>query len=88
MLGGVLITRIPPGMGIDPHTDHGWHVEYYDKFYLSLKSAPGATFHRADEVINPKPGDLYHFDNRLEHSVRNDSNQDRITLITCIRRAP
>lgn len=85
MIGGVLITRIPAGCGIDPHIDRGWHVNYYDKFYLSLKSAPGATFHCGDEVINPAPGDLYHFDNRLEHWVRNDSDSDRMTLIICIR---
>lgn len=85
MLGGVLITRIPAGCGIDPHIDMGWHVNYYDKFYLSLKSAPGATFHCGDEVINPAPGDLYHFDNRLEHWVKNESEEDRMTLIVCIR---
>jgi hypothetical protein len=85
MLGGVLITRIPADHGIDPHIDIGWHVEYYDKFYLSLRSAPGAIFHCGDESINPAPGDLYHFDNRREHSVKNDSAEDRMTLIVCIR---
>jgi hypothetical protein len=85
MLGGILITRIPAGCGIDPHIDQGWHVNYFDKFYLSLKSAPGATFHCGDEVINPAPGDLYHFDNRLEHWVKNESDSDRMTLIVCIR---
>ncbi|PTB28841.1 hypothetical protein C9I56_11160 [Paraburkholderia caribensis] len=88
MLGGVLITRIPAGCGIDPHVDTGWHVNYYDKFYLSLRSEPGATFHCGDEVINPRPGDLYHFDNRREHWVRNDSDGDRMTLIICIRVDP
>lgn len=85
MLGGVLITRIPDGNDIDPHTDHGWHVEYYDKFYVSLASAPGAEFWCGDEMINPEVGDIYHFDNRLEHWVTNRSGQDRITLIVCIR---
>ena len=85
MLGGVLITRIPPGGKIAPHEDKGWHVEYYDKFYISLNSAPGATFHCGDEVINPEVGDCWRFDNRREHWVNNDSDQDRITLIVCIR---
>lgn len=85
MLGGVLITRIPPGEGIAPHIDRSWHVEYYDKFYLSLKSAPGANFYCGDEMINPAPGDVYRFDNRKRHWVTNDSDQDRITLIVCIR---
>jgi hypothetical protein len=87
MLGGVLITRIPPGEGIGKHIDRGWHVDYYDKFYVSLRSAPGANFHCADEVINPEPGDVYWFDNRAEHWVENNSVEDRITLIVCIRTA-
>lgn len=85
-LGGVLITKIPPGCGIAPHVDKGWHVGYYDKYYLSIKSAKGATFHHCSgEFINPVPGDIWLFDNRLEHWVKNESNEDRITLIICIR---
>lgn len=89
MLGGVLITRIPPGEGIGVHTDEGWHVEYYDKFYLSLKSAPGAEFVCDDGIwsdrLHPLPGEIWLFDNRKKHWVENHSNEDRITLIMCIR---
>lgn len=85
MLGGVLITQIPPGGRIAPHEDKGWHVGYYDKFYISLESAPGATFHCGSEVINPETGDCWRFDNRREHWVNNDSRQFRRTLIVCIR---
>jgi hypothetical protein len=84
-LGGVLITRIPTGRGIAPHVDRGWHVEYYDKYYVSLKSARGASFHCGDEWICPRPGDIYRFDNRIEHWVENQSGFDRVTLIVCIR---
>lgn len=89
MLGGVLITKIPPGCSIEPHIDAGWHVEYYEKFYLSLQSVPGAVFgcsHRGDrEELEPYPGEVWLFDNRKVHWVQNDSDQDRITLIVCIR---
>jgi hypothetical protein len=85
-LGGVLITRIPPGQGIAPHVDRGWHVGYYDKYYVSIQSGIGATFHHSSgEYINPLAGDIWLFDNRLEHWVKNQSNEDRITLIVCIR---
>jgi len=84
-LGGVLITKIPAGGKIDAHTDHGWHVEYYDKFYLSIKSQPGANFYCGDEVICPHPGDIWYFDNREPHWVINESNDDRITMIICIK---
>lgn len=89
MLGGVLITRIPDGCGIDPHIDSGWHVEYYDKFYLSLQSAPGAEFHceheGVHEALSPAPGDIHLFDNKKKHWVTNTSGHDRITMIICIR---
>lgn len=89
MLGGVLITRIPPGQGIGRHVDRGWHVEYYDKFYVSLKSAPGADFvceqGGVTERLNPKPGEVWLFDNRKPHWVENNSMEERITLIVCIR---
>lgn len=88
-IGTILITRIPPGSKIDPHLDIGWHVDYYDKFYVSLQSAPGAKFicHQpgGDEILEPKVGECWRFDNRILHSVVNESNQDRVTLIVSIR---
>jgi hypothetical protein len=85
MLGGVLITKIPPGGQILPHLDKGWHVEYYSKFYVSLSSAPGAVFATASQEICPKPGEVHLFDNRKLHWVDNQSEVDRISLIVCIR---
>lgn len=88
MIGGVLITKIPPGGRIERHTDSSWHVDYFDKFYLSLQSAPGAIFgceHDGEtEILNPEIGDIWRFDNRMLHWVVNDSPVDRITCIICI----
>lgn len=92
MLGGVLITRIPPGGEIDWHADAGWHVEYFEKFYLSIQSRPGAAFLCKDregiEALEPAEGDVWRFDNRKPHAVQNNSADDRITAIICIRCAP
>lgn len=91
MLGGILITRIPPGGKIDPHVDRGWHVDYYDKFYLALQNDPGATFFcqgpddDAAEGLTPEAGEIWRFDNRMPHWVENNSERDRITAIICIR---
>jgi len=84
-LGGILITRIPPGAGIAPHRDASWHVEHYDKFYVQLKNPPGAVFWTEDEVNRPLPGDIYRFDNRVLHWVKNEGKSERMTLIVCIR---
>ena len=90
MIGGVLITKIPPGCSILSHADIGWHVEQYEKYYISLQSAPGSLFicnegQEDEEVLNPLVGDCWLFDNRKYHSVHNRSGVDRITLIVCGR---
>lgn len=90
MLGGILITRIPPGGRIAPHVDLGWHVNYYDKFYVALKSPIGSSFSTVTptgtETITPAAGDIHRFDNRNLHWVENSSNwEDKMTLIVCVR---
>lgn len=89
MLGGVLITKVPAGKKVYPHVDDGWHVQYYDKFYIQIQGAKGCDFCCQEdgeiERFNPKTGQLYMFDNRKMHWVDNDSDVDRITLIVCIR---
>ena len=89
MLCGVLLTRIPPGHGIDRHTDDSWHVHFTDKLYVCVASEPGAIFGAEDangtEELSPLPGEVHLFDNRAPHWVRNASNADRITLIVCVR---
>lgn len=90
-LGGVMITKTPPGGRIDAHTDAGWHAGYYDKYFVALKTEPGTTFWFAPEgadkpeVIYPRTGEIYQFRNDIVHGVTNDSGDDRIAMIVCIR---
>jgi hypothetical protein len=86
-LGGVLITKIPAGEQCLPHVDGGWHATYYEKFAVQLASAPGQAFCFEDATLNAQPGELYTFDNSKTHWVINDSAEDRMTLIICIRRS-
>jgi len=85
-LGDILITKLPPGGKIHPHVDGGWHAKYYQKFYVPIKNAPGATFNFEDGIIEPDEGDVYYFENDKLHWVENKSQQDRIAMIICIRR--
>lgn len=85
-LGGILITRIPPGGRVEPHIDRGWHAGYYEKFAVSLKAGPGQAFNFEDGPFVTAPGDLFTFDNSQSHWVTNDSEEERVTLIICIRR--
>lgn len=85
-LGGVLITKIPPGAAVKPHTDPGWHARYYDKFAVQVASHPLQAFCFDDEQLTTRPGDVFWFDNSQEHWVTNESDEARITLIVCIRK--
>jgi hypothetical protein len=83
-LGGVIITRIPPGKQVYPHVDPGWHAQYYDKFIIQIQSAPGQAFCFEDGEFPADTGDSYWFDNSVSHWVVNRSRVDRISLIVCL----
>lgn len=85
-LGGVLITRIPPGRSVKPHTDPGWHARRYEKFGVQIASAPGQAFCFDGEQLETRPGDVFWFDNAHTHWVTNDTPYERITMIVCIRK--
>lgn len=86
-LGGVLITRIPPHGEVKPHTDTAWHASHYEKLAIQVKGNKDQVFCFEDAELRPVPGDLYTFDNSHLHWVKNDSEEERITLIICLRRA-
>lgn len=85
-LGGVLITRIPAGGEVKPHVDTGWHAGYYDKFAIQLKGTAEQAFCFEDSRLSALPGETYTFDNSRLHWVLNPSEQERMTLIACIKR--
>ncbi|GAA0260617.1 hypothetical protein GCM10009126_27580 [Rhodanobacter caeni] len=84
-LGGVLITRVPPGGRVEPHIDDGWHASYYHKIAVQLRGNAEQAFCFDDAELRPMPGDVYTFDNSQRHWVVNESHDERITLIICIR---
>lgn len=85
-LGGVLITRIPPGAMCRPHADLGWHALHYEKYAIQLTSAPGQRFCFEGESLETKPGDVFWFNNQHTHWVENPTPYERVTLIVCIRK--
>lgn len=53
-LGGILITKVAPGIGVPNHRDWGWHAEYYRKYYIPVKNKPGARFN-FDSSVDDAP---------------------------------
>lgn len=84
-LGGILITKIPPGGAVEPHVDISWHASYYDKYAIQLESHYDQAFCFEEGKYSAQPGEVYWFNNQVSHWVVNNSIVDRITLIVCIR---
>jgi hypothetical protein len=84
-LGRVMINRIAAGGRIYPHADTPEHAEYWDRYHVVLRSGPGCSFRCGDEQIHMATGEVWWFQNALEHEVWNNSDGDRIHLIVDVR---
>ena len=84
-LGRVMVTKLPPGGVITPHADSGEGVEFFTRYQIALQSRPGALFHCEDETVNFRSGEVWWVNNRVTHSVVNNSDDDRIVCIVDIR---
>lgn len=95
-LGRVFVSRIKPGGAIPPHTDRIGPAEeafpdrippaiYYDRYHVPLQSGPGCLFRCGDDRVLMNPGELWWFDNQIEHEVANQSGGDRVHLVIDIR---
>lgn len=88
-LGRVIITKLPPGKEITPHVDGGAPATYYQRYQLALQCLPGNVFRIGSdpnqEEVQFTTGDIWHINNRVEHSVINNSIDDRIVCIVDLR---
>ena len=84
-LGRCMINKLKPGGIIYPHADTPVHAEYWDRFHIVLSSQPGSNFRCGDEVVNMQQGEVWWFNNKIEHEVINNSADDRIHLVIDIR---
>jgi quercetin dioxygenase-like cupin family protein/GNAT superfamily N-acetyltransferase len=80
-LGRVMVVKLKPGGEIDAHEDQGKYAKTFSRFHLVLESEPGNTFTCDGETVHMEPGELWWFNHRGEHSVRNDSHAPRTHVI-------
>lgn len=86
-IGRILISRMAPGKEIAPHIDGGSCAQYYTRYQIALQNLPGSIFKCGDEQVTFRSGDVWHFDNGVEHSVLNHSADDRIAMVVDLRTA-
>lgn len=88
-LGRVVVTRLEPGKRILTHSDVlGEYSKYYTRYHLVLQGMPGSMFNCGDETVNMLTGELWWFDASAEHSVINNSKDDRIHMLIDVRIDP
>lgn len=84
-LGSILITKLPPGGRILPHSDKGsWAAEYYNtKAHWTVQ---GEAFVTCDNVTAKfESGTVWTFDNLLQHDIVNEGYDDRVCVIVSMR---
>lgn len=84
-IGRVMINKLKPGGRIFPHADTPAHAEYWDRFHICLQGGPGSLFRCGDETVCMRPGEVWWFQNLIEHEVTNNSTDDRIHMIVDVR---
>ena len=84
-LGSIIITRLPPGEMIQPHSDAGsWACLHYNcKVHLTV--AGSAVVVCDGDRCMFEAGTVWTFDNALLHSVENAGDCDRISVIVSMR---
>lgn len=88
-LGRVVITKLEPGNKILPHADvNGAYAKYYMRYHLVLLGLSGSIFTCGDETVNMRTGELWWADVSQQHSVSNNSADDRVHLIVDVRIDP
>src|SRR6185437_1302141 len=84
-IGAVLVTRVPAYKQIYWHADAGWHAEAHRKFLVLIRGNKEQSFEFEDEQMFSNQGDCFEFQNEFPHRVLNPTDQERISLIICLR---
>lgn len=86
-VGGVLLTRIPAGGRILPHDDRGsWHAQEMNcKIYVPVQANDQCVNYCGGESLVIEVGQAVEFNNLITHSVENNGQTPRVTLICCFK---
>lgn len=79
-VGRVMLVKLLPQGHVTPHVDEGRYAEHFARFHLVFTSSPDCHFCAGGERVVMAPGELWWFNHRVEHEVRNGGT-DRIHLI-------
>lgn len=80
-IGHVRVTNLRGNGEIIPHIDVGEYCFVRDRFHLVINSPKGTQFTAGGETVIMEEGQLWWFDNKVVHSVKNLCDRPRTHLI-------
>jgi hypothetical protein len=80
-IGRVRISKLDAGARIVPHVDVGGYCAIRDRYHLVIDAVLGTEFVVENEIVVMRENELWWFDNKKRHSVRNLGDQPRTHLI-------
>ncbi len=83
--GGIVVkamlAMIPAGCSIAPHMDAHWTFDRAHRVHLPIITNDMVDFTIGGDVHHLEEGAVYEINNKLQHSVKNRSDVDRVHLI-------
>jgi hypothetical protein len=80
-LGHVRVTNLSPFANIPAHIDVGEYCAVRNRFHLVINSEQGTEFTAGDETVTMHENELWWFDNKKMHSVKNLGATPRTHLV-------
>ena len=80
-LGRATLVALPAGKCVYPHRDAGDYYRVRDRYHLVLRSPQGSLLRAGDQTVVMREGEIWVFNNKIEHAAQNPARLTRIHLI-------
>ena len=80
-LGRATLVALQPYGWVRPHRDAGEYYRIRDRFHLVLRSPGGSPLTSGEDAVVMQEGELWTFDNKVQHDARNPTGEPRTHLI-------
>jgi hypothetical protein len=79
--GKIVIANLKPWGEILPHYDRGDYYKYHNRIHVPLITNENVVFNVGTEKFKMKSGKVYLFQNLVHHSVKNQSENNRVHIV-------
>ena len=86
VIGRVVVAKLKEVAIIAGHIDEGNYAKWHDRYHFVITTNPEVNFYCGDEQQHMAVGEIWWFDNKVEHSVVNLGNTSRIHIVVDIRK--